>query len=215
MRFFILITLCLFGAALPALAQEFTDEEPVTAINKDIYFEIEAGASMMLVPQSGFKANYNDTDYNVGWRAATSLTYNRFRFEYGVIGHQFKKGLPRISSYQNQAVSDSTSEMSFVQRETLFLWLKNEDHRVSFIGGGPVTVSMDETMKLDYANGQSATIKGTSTGNGFKLVVGGKDRGNFMKNTFSYTSTKMTSISGKKFYMQGYAFTVQVSFGGP
>ena len=215
MRYFTIISLLLLLISSSVQADEM---ENGGSPDPMMYGEVELGTGFFLRPRWSIKKNYKDAPYDLSLRAAASVSYNRFRLEYGIENRRFEDGKLKVNNYNGISVGKARGEIDMTQREFLLLWLKYQHHRISFIGGGPVTLDTDEKMKLTYsgsAGGGKETIKGTDTARGFKLVVGGKDVGSHVKTAFSYQSVRVSSISGKSFDMGGYTFTVSLSFGGP
>lgn len=208
------------GAISPIINIEETSETQVADTSQipaslpAQYIEIDVGIPFLFAPANSFRHAYSKADLSVGGRLAASYTLNRFRFELGVLYQELADGTPDISTHNNQAVSHSSSDATVWQTETLFFWLKNEKNRVAFIGGGPVSIRLKEEFSVHYVNSTpSQTFIDTTTAQGYKLVVGGKDNDNHLKTTFSYTTAIADSTYGKKFNLGGYALTFHLSFG--
>lgn len=179
------------------------------------YFELDFGVPVLFAPANSYRKAYSDADLSLGIRVAGSYTWHRFRAELGYLYQNLKDGNPDISAHNGRSVRSSESEMKVHQTEMLFFWLKNEKNRVAFIGGGPVSLYVKENFDVTYRdNRQSHSFRNSTSANGYKLVVGGKDNDSMLKTTFSYTHAFVDSEYGKKYNLGGYAFTFHISFSG-
>ncbi len=200
------------AAAETSATDPETDERETTG--GDWYWELDVGIPLLLFPHNGYFGRYKDADNNLGVRVAASLSYARFRFETGYLMRSTNRGEHDISYRNNAAVGESTSESDLVQTEILFYWLRNDPHRISYIGGGPIRVKVEEEFSFETATGTKKEEQ-TTEGSGWKLVVGGKDRGSRLKAYFSYSFTKIEPKIGADYYIGGYSFGFDLSFGGP
>ena len=178
------------------------------------YGELDFGIPLLLFPHNSLFNTYKDADNNLGFRVAASISYGRFRFELGYLKRFMNQGEHDITSHNDVFVSESTSEADMTQIETLLYWLRNDSHRISYIGGGPIQVRVEETFTFQTTSG-STTSDQTTKGNGWKLVVGKKDTDSRLKTFFSYTHAKIDPKIGTNYYIGGYSFGINLSFGGP
>ncbi len=228
MRTLVLFIIIWCFAAQLAGAQENIDEKlPESAESTEIeisgetatqgggvYAELDFGIPLLLFPHNTMFDKYRDADHNIGFRIATSVTYDRFRFELGYLTRSLNQGERSISSYDGVTVTESTSQAKMAQTETLLYWLRNDPHRVSYIGGGPIRVSVRESYYLETDTG-TRVVDQTITANGWKLVVGGKDTDSRLKTYFSYTWAKANPELGTNYYIGGYSIGWSLSLGGP
>ncbi len=208
MRTLIIFMSLILFPSLMVLGQD--DSEP-TPFN----FGFDLGASILIFAHLDFDDNYNDAAYSPDLRGAFNLTYGKLRLEQGFSSRSLGMGDPAISSYGGKNLNNASGKIQVNQSETLLLFVKYEENRVAFIGGGPVTISFDETLKLNYTDNSSESVSGSKTGSGFKLMVGARDKDSILKTTFSYTAAWVTGLSGKSFNVGGYALTFHLSFGTP
>ncbi len=191
--------------------------EDQTEAPSNIYLDVDIGVPITFFPHRSLWNAYKDSDWHYGLRAATSLTIDRFRFEYGYLQAKYDSGEPNINYYEDKDITNSSSSMTLDQREILFFWLRNDPHRISFIGGGYVYLTVDEEFSMDYfSENQTHTItrKESDEVRGIKFVVGGKDTDSLLKTTFSYTSVFVETKTGKRYDLGGFAFTFSLSFSG-
>lgn len=193
---------------------ESEEGEEDALLDQREYFEFDIGLPILFGPANSYRKAYSDASLSVGARIATSYTRNRFRGELGYLYQKLSDGTPSISNHNNQSVRLSESDMEVHQTELLFFWLKNEENRVAFIGGGPISLRVKENFKVIYQeSGRSHSFHDSTLASGYKLVVGGKDNNSLLKTTFSYTQATVDSKFGKKYTLGGYAFTFHLSFG--
>ena len=183
------------------------------------YVEIDLGVDITFIPHESFFDNYKDADFHPSLHAALSYTYDRYRLELGYMLRSYKEGEPDVTSYKGNDVKESSSELDIIQKEYSLFWLRNDPHRVSYIGLGYVELEATEKLKLTYTQGGKTvteTLEKKSKGNGFKFTVGGKDVGSYLKVYASYTSAQIDSIAYQRtLHIGGYAMAWQLSFGGP
>lgn len=207
-RICILLLFLILSPNQSLLAQESPEANSLT-------YGFDLGASILVFAHEDFSSNFDEATYSPDIRGAVNLTYGKFRFEYGISYRSLSKGSPDITSYGGQTLKDVSSKINVTQSESLLLFVKNEENRIAFIGGGAVNLSVDETLELHYSNSTRESVKGSLTGSGIKLVVGGRDKDSMLKTTFSYTSVRVSGLSGKSFNLGGYALTFHLSFGAP
>ena len=193
------------------------NENPKKVLNT-IYFSFDIGIPITIVPHRSLWGAYRDSDYHFNnLRGAVSFTVDRFRFEGGYLKANFKEGDPDIDAYDGKQITRSSSKMSLDQQELLFFWLRNDPHRISFIGGGYVYLTVNEEFTMDYvSNNQVHTVtrKESDKVRGYKFVVGGQDIDSLLKTSFSYTSAFIETKTGKHYDLGGFAFTFSLSFNG-
>ncbi|MBT4289512.1 MAG: hypothetical protein HOD92_19480 [Deltaproteobacteria bacterium] len=192
------------------------DTESQKKVLNSMYFSFDIGIPITFFPHRSLWGAYRDSDYHFNSpRAAASFTVDRFRFESGYLKANFEEGDPDIDTYDGKQITDSSSKMSLDQHEVLFFWLRNDPHRISFIGGGYIYLTVNEEFTMDYvSNNQSHSItrKETDKVRGYKLIVGGQDTDSLLKTSFSYTSAFIETKIGKRYDLGGFAFTFSLSF---
>jgi hypothetical protein len=194
---------------LPALSVQ--GEEGDTSLN----FGFDIGVGRLLFAHQDFRTNFKDASRSLELRSAVNLTYGKFRLEHGAVYRSLRKGEPDLSSYKGRELADISTKMEVWQKELLLLFVKYEDHRVSFIGGGPVVLEVGEVLDLDYTDDTQEKVTGNITGSGYKLTVGGKNRDSILKMALSYTSVRVRSLAGNSFNLGGYSMNIHLSFGAP
>ena len=207
----ILITCCILQLHLNAQEEKSSPENG--AKKAELYFEADLGIPIMLYAHNSFQRAYKDTPADIGLRGAASITYTRFRLEISYLARTFEKGELNITSYKGTSIQEATGKMILTQTETLLYWLRNDENRVSFIGGGPIQLNVKETLTLEGVSAEFE-VEQTSQANGYKLVVGGEDKDEIFKTSFSYTFARVSPELGDGYNLGGYALIFSVSFSG-